>query len=829
MASWYSCRVKLSRVVWRRSRMMRAVAAAAAAAVLAGVVLDATAAPAAPSPGEAGASGAPNASVPAAALQPLPDMAPASSPAAASRLSLGVTAQLSPSVTSRALPAAASQAPRRPRIGLVLSGGGARGAAHIGVLEVLEALHVPIDAIAGTSMGAVVGGLYASGLTPKEIAAALSSVNWQRALRDRPPRNELSFRRKQEDIEFPVHLPLGIRGGKLLLPKGLIEGETLTLMLRRLTLPVERIQDFDDLPTPFRAVATDLATGEPVVMRAGDLTTAMRASVSAPGLFSPVEREGRLLVDGGIAENLPIDIAREMHVDALIVVDVGFPLYPRAKLQSPAAISNQMLAILIRRESQRQLAQLTSRDILITPQLGDASSFDFGIVKRAIGAGIAAARASAPELARLELAPPAYAQYVAQRDARRDGAQPVIDFVRVSPDSRRYAKPLQALFDDLVGRRLDPRAIDRRITDLYGRGDLETLDYRVVKDDDEYGLDLTARRNSYGPNYVRFALSLQDDFQGNAFYDATARLILSELNSTGAEWVWDLQEGVSPHLYSEIFLPFSNYWDWFILPHAEYSAMNVPLIDSSGRETAEFRLRSLDYGLDLGRQLGNWGEARAGVLEDVGSSSARIGEPDLPVTHFRDRGYFVRFSYDTLDDVDFPHAGQLATVQWQSLQSRLRQDTSAPTENPLNQVTLNWLDAYSFGRNTAVLWGTGGTTLNQIAPLDLHTQFMLGGLFNLSGLPQDSLAGSNFGIARLLLYRQIGRGGEGLLEFPAYVGLSIEAGNVWKERESIEWSSVRTDASIYLGFDTLIGPLYLATGYDQSGKEAFYLYLGRTF
>lgn len=711
----------------------------------------------------------------------------------------------------------------------MLSGGGARGAAHIGVLETLEALHVPIDAIAGTSMGAVVGGLYASGLTPKEIAAAITSVNWQQALRDRAPRNELSFRRKQEDIEFPVHLPLGIRGGKLLLPRGLIEGETLTLALRQLTLPVARIEEFDDLPTPFRAIATDLATGEPVVMRAGDLTTAMRASLSAPGLFSPVEREGRLLVDGGIAENLPIDVAREMHVDVLIVVDVGFPLYSREKLQSPATISNQMLAILIRRESQRQLAQLTPKDILITPQLGDASSFDFGVVKRAIGAGLAAARAAAPELARLALAPPAYAAYVAQRDAKRNGKQPVIDFVRVESDSQRYAKPLHGLFDNLIGKRLDPRAVDRRITDLYGRGDLEALDYRLVEDDDEYGLDLTALRNSYGPNYVRFGLTLQDDFQGNANYDAEARLILSELTSTGSEWVWDLQEGVSPHVYSEFFLPFSNYWDWFVMPHAEYSETNVPLIGANEVESAEFRLRSADYGLDFGRELGNWGEVRTGLLHDEGGSRVRIGDPTLPDTDFRDRGYFVRFSYDQLDSVDFPHTGELATVQWQSMQSRVQQGDAPSTESPLNQATLNWLDAYTFGRNTALLWATGGTTLNQVAPLDLHTQFMLGGLFNLSGLPAESLAGADYGIARVLLYRQIGRGGEGLLDFPAYVGMSLEAGNVWQDRQAVTWGSVRADGSIFLGLDTLIGPLYLATGFDQKGSEAFYLFLGRPF
>src|SRR5215469_1985488 len=219
------------------------------------------------------------------------------------------------SAQSTADPAAPPQ--HRPRIGLVLSGGGARGAAHVGVLKVLEELHIPIDAIAGTSMGAVVGGLYASGLNPREIESIMTSLNWQDAFSDKPPREDLTFRRKQEDQNFLVKFPFGIRGGKIQLPKGLIQGQKLNQILRRLTLPVAAITNFDGLPTPFRAVATDLETGEAVILKSGDLTTAMRASVSAPGVFAPVEREGRLLVDGGLANNVPVDIARAMGVDVL--------------------------------------------------------------------------------------------------------------------------------------------------------------------------------------------------------------------------------------------------------------------------------------------------------------------------------------------------------------------------------------------------------------------------------------------------------------------------------------------------------------------------------
>src|SRR3984885_11640519 len=226
----------------------------------------------------------------------------------------------------------------RPRICLVLSGGGARGMAHIGVLKVLEELKIPIDCIAGTSMGAVVGGLYASGMTAAQIDTTMRSVDWQEAFRDAPPRRDLAFRRKQDDQNFLVRLPLGLKHGKILLPKGFIQGQKLQETLRQLTLPFSNSTDFDLLPTPFRAVATDLVTGSAVLLDKGDLSIAMRASISAPGLFAPVETQGLLLVDGGLAENLPIDVARQMHADILIVSDVSFPLQPRTALDSALSI-----------------------------------------------------------------------------------------------------------------------------------------------------------------------------------------------------------------------------------------------------------------------------------------------------------------------------------------------------------------------------------------------------------------------------------------------------------------------------------------------------------
>jgi NTE family protein len=698
-------------------------------------------------------------------------------------------------------------------------------------------------------MGAVVGGLYASGLSPREIESIMSSLNWQDAFRDRPPREDLTFRRKLEDQNFLVKFPLGVRGSHIQLPKGLIQGQKLNQTLRRLTLPVARVTNFDELPTPFRAVATDLETGDAVIMSSGDLTSAMRASMSAPGVFSPVDREGRLLVDGGIAENLPIDVAHEMGVDILIVVDVGTPLLKRDKLSSAPVISNQMLAILIQHNTRTQLEKMSPADVLIQPALGDTSAFDFGIVKRVIATGEIAGHAAEARLAGLSLAPEEYERYVAARDQARQ-SPPRIDFVKIDEGSGRYSNRLDKLFKDVVGKPLDPDAVARHVTTVYGQGNLEALDYRLVQDDDRYGLLLAARRNSWGPNYVRFGLSLQDDFQGNSSYDAAARFVLSEITHSGGEWVWDLQVGETSLISSEVYLPISDTSSFFFVPHANAKSANVDALEGQTR-LAEYRVRSFNYGLDFGYDFGNWGEIRTGVERDSGHEDVRVGDPTLPSDTFDTRSYFVRFAVDRLDDVNFPRRGQQATIEWRGERTDTRytgaQSTRPASKQDYDRLSLSYTAAHSFGRYTGVFSVAAGTTLDapngsllagevtgpggvQITtPTALRLLFPLGGFLNLSGLKANSIAGPHFAIARTLFYKQIGRGGPGYLDVPTYLGISFEAGNVWEHRGDASFGSLRHDASVFLGLDTLLGPVYVASGFDDKGQHAFYLFLGRTF
>lgn len=718
----------------------------------------------------------------------------------------------------------------RPRVGLVLSGGGARGAAHIGVLKVLEAEHIPIDAIAGTSMGAVVGGLYASGLSAAEIESLMFSDEWRDAFREPGPRDRRSFRRKSEDQKFLVNFPLGLEAGSFRLPKSLLTGQRLTQALRKRTLPTAAVEDFDRLPTPFRAMATDLETGDPVELRKGDLVTAVRASLAAPGVFEPVEIDGRLLVDGGLANNLPVDVARAMGVDVLIVVDVGFPLRKRAGLQSVATITNQMLAIAIRGGSDAQRRSLGARDILLAPPLGEASTFDFEVLRPAAALGEETARAALGQLAALRLDDAAYARHVALRAAARDAAQRPPGELRVADDARRYERLLRAPLADGVAAagqvdagKLDAGKLDAALTEVYGRGNFERVDYTLKERDGRADIVLDAERNSWGPNYIRFGLGLEDDFSGNASYNAAARIVLADIGDLGAEWVWDLQVGSEPRIAMEYHQPLDALGRWFVAPQARFELRNVPLIEDGAR-VADYRLRSTEYGIDVGREFGNWGEVRAGLRRATGHSRLRLGDPVLPAgERFDVREYFARFSYDTLDSRNFPRHGESFIAEWRGERSGLGSTGEA------DLVTADWLLARSTGRHTAVLWTTFGTNIGDTGGSGVRTLFPLGGFLNLSGLAPDSISGRHVAVARLLYYRQIGRGGEGFLDVPTYAGVSLEAGDVWSRRSDMSLRDARSHGSVFLGMDTLLGPLYLGTGFGEGGENTFYLFLGRTF
>ncbi len=723
---------------------------------------------------------------------------------------------------AQAVPAERVDVPARPRIGLVLSGGGARGAAHVGVIRALEEMRIPIDAIAGTSMGAVVGGLYAAGLTGEEIERVFRQLDWQEMIRDRSPRQDLVYRRKQDDRNILAPGQLGVNATEgVVLPLGLVQGHKINQVLRTATVRVADVQDFDQLPTPFRALATDLETGEPVVLDRGDLVTVLRASMSAPGVLTPVELNGRLLVDGGLVDNLPVALARSMGVDTLIVVDVSFPLARRDGFDSALDITNQMIGIMVRRGTLESRAKLQPGDVLIEPKLGAMTALEFARMPEVMELGRQAAQAGAAELAALSQSPASYQAYTASRVRTAEPALSVA-YVRPGEHSQPEARRIEAVFGDLAGKPLDTPELQRRLATQYQLDQFESIDYRLVGTEARRGIEVDLRRKSWGPAFLRMGVGVESDYEGGAAANAAARLTLTGLNALDAEWTIDAQIGEEPRFMTEFYQPLSLRVPVFIAPAFRYELQTLPLVDAAGERVARYRVRDTEVSLAAGAELSNWGEVRAGLRYGNGSSRVLVGDPSLPTGEFDLGGAFVQFGYDRLDSASFPKRGQAFRLRWLGDRESLGASLDADV------VAASWQVARSRDRYSLVLSMDAGSALDDVvaSPQELFT---LGGLFEISGLAPDALSGTQYGIARSIVYKRISRGGTGFFEYPAYLGVSFEAGNVWATRDDVDWGHLETGGSLFLGAESPFGPVYLAAGLASGGEMAFYLYLGKTF
>ncbi len=704
----------------------------------------------------------------------------------------------------------------RPRIGLVLGGGGARGAAHIGVLKELERLHVPVDAIAGTSMGAIIGGLYASGVAPDELQRVIESLDWSDAFKDTSQRADLTYRRKQDDVEFPIDFELGLNQGRLELPRGLIQGQKLGLILRNLTTPVAHIRDFDELPIPFRAVASDIETGEAYVMSKGDLPLAMRASMSAPGIFAPVVVDGHTLVDGGLSGNVPVEAIRQMDVDVIIAVDVEFPLHPADQLESALDITAQMLTILIRKETRRQLESLGEDDILMRPDLGDFGSTNFAEIARAVKPGALAARDAADQLRRYAVSETEYRQYQAERTLSRMQTY-VFDFVRVIDEGPLSQRVLESRLRTKPGDEVTDRGLAADAARLYGLDLYSQVSYRIVREDGRLGVEFHTKPKGWGPNILQFGMFVEDDFEGSTAFNVSARYTRPGVNPLGAEWRTDLQLGTEPYLASEFYQPLSYDSRWFVAPRIDLEQTNFNAF-ADGDSVARFRVSSAEFALDLGRELERWGEVRVGAFRGTGNARVKVGDPSIPNIDFSAGGVYGKFGVDTLDDAQIPRSGSRLDVTFTMSRPGLGADSSFET------VEAAWSTAWTRGRHSLQLGADFRTTIQSD---DLIQNFFpLGGFLRLSGLERGEISGPHAGLARLVYYRRSGETGGGLFDIPLYLGASVEAGNVWQERSAIAFNSLLVNGSLFAGYDTYFGPLFLGAGFAEDGNTSFYLFLG---
>ncbi len=706
----------------------------------------------------------------------------------------------------------------QPRTGLVLSGGAARGLAHIGVLKALEEQGVQIDAIAGTSMGAVIGGLYAAGYSVDELEKLALELDWQQVLSDDPPREDVPFRRKQDDRDFLVKRKLSFRDdGSLGLPLGVIQGQNLALLLERLLVHASDIRDFDRLPIPFRAVATDIANDKKVIFRSGHLPQAIRASMSIPAVFAPVEIDGRLLVDGGMVDNVPMDVARDMGVDRLIVVDIGTPLLPREQLLTVVDVLNQSITMMTRRNSEAQLATLRPEDLLVQPMLAAFGSTDFGRAEQLIDAGYRAADALGGRLATMRSESGGNLSLSLARSA--EPRTPLITAVRIENDSKVGDAVIRRHIRQQIGKRLDVQDLQKDMGTLYGLDYFEQVEYRIVHGKPGNTLVVTAREKRSGTDYLRLGINLSDDFRGDSAFNIGASFRKNGINELGAEWLTRLQLGDRQEFFSEFYQPLDAGSRWFVAPNLIAQAQNVEAILDND-PIAEYRLQRYGYGLSLGRQIANNGEIRFGVGQAWGEADVRVGDQQLPDFSFEEGYYQLRYSFDTVDDVDFPREGE-------DIGLTLRQyDPSLGSDRRYRQWEFRLDKAFSFGLDTLVFGGRYGRTLDDAEIVT--SSFLLGGARQLSGFRQDALSGQNISLARMIYYRRMTPRSFLPLDFPLYLGASLERGRAWNNDNAFDSGYINA-GSIFIGYETPLGPLNFSYGLNDEAERALYLNLGRSF
>ncbi|MGP5352849.1 patatin-like phospholipase family protein [Pseudomonas helleri] len=704
----------------------------------------------------------------------------------------------------------------QPKIGLVLSGGAARGLAHVGVLKALEEQGIHIDAIAGTSMGAVIGGLYASGYKIDELEKLALSIDWQEALSDSPAREDVPFRRKQDDRDFLVRQKLSFRDdGSLGLPLGVIQGQNLALLLESLLAHSSDVRDFDKLPIPFRAVATDIVSGEKVVFRKGHLPQVIRASMSIPAVFAPVEINGQLLVDGGMVDNIPVDVAREMGVDLVIVVDIGTPLRGRKELNTVFDILNQSITLMTRSNSEVQLATLKPDDVLIKPSLASIGATDFGRSEEIINAGYRATQILENRLASLRQ--PADAQLSIARSAEE--RTPVITAIKIENDSKIDDSVIRYYIRQPVGEPLDLARLQRDMGTLYGLDYFDQVQYRVVHKGQERTLVISARAKRSGTDYLRLGINLSDDMHGDSAFNLGASYRVNGINRLGAEWLTRVQIGDKQELYSEFYQPLDAGSRFFVAPYINAQSQNVEAILDND-PIAEYRLERYGFGLNLGRQIGNSGEIRVGVGEAWGKADVRIGERDLPSTSFTEGFYDVKYSFDSLDNVYFPHTGEDISLNFRQF------DPALGSDERYRQWEFNLDKALSSGPNTWILGGRYGRTLDQANVVT--SSFLLGGARQLSGFREDAISGQNISLMRAVYYRRLTPRSYLPLDFPLYAGASLERGRAWNNDNEFDSGYINA-ANIFIGFDTPLGPLNFSYGINDDNQKALYLNLGQTF
>ena len=710
---------------------------------------------------------------------------------------------------------APSSTTQRPKIGLVLSGGGARGFAHIGVLKVLEENNVPIDYIVGTSMGSIIGGLYAIGLTPEEIERGVHGIAWDKVFSDFAYRDYKSFRRKQDDYDFFNLQRIGISGDGLQISPGLIEGQQIELALDRLAHPGFHINDYDKLRIPFRAIATDIATGEPFIIKSGNIARAMRASMSIPGALPPITIDDTLLVDGGIANNVPIDIVRKMGADIVIVVDVSAPLDKKEDIKSGIDVTGQLTTILTRRIADIQIKTMKGNDVLIVPGAKEITSSDFIKHPELIQAGYISATEKIDYLKKLSLSSEAYASYISALP-KVAVKQPIIEFIEIKNKTALRDDVLRVRIHQKIGEPMDIAQLEKDISYIYGLDYSGSVVYSLEQRDGKTGLIIYIRDRKWAHSYLQFGLDIESALEIISITNFSASYNKNNLNDLAGEFRAVATVGSEPKLTAELYQPVNIELDTFVSLKTGFKTEVVPTLIDDHIESIQ-RIDRTFVTVSAGQLFLQNTKFSLGLSYNDGRinsvSGLKVLQPD-----FIESYYFVKLFHDSLDNLSFPNTGFFSNLSF----TANREDLGADLD--YNQIRLTISGATTFERYTLFGRAIADVSSNE-DNIPLNALFIHGGLFELSGTVRNELLSPYFGLLEAAFYRRLGD----ITFLPIYTGFSLETGNAWDNQDDIHSDNLRYAGSIFIGADTFMGPLYFAFGATNRGERTIYLNIGKTF
>jgi NTE family protein len=703
----------------------------------------------------------------------------------------------------------------RPTLGLVLEGGGALGLAHIGVITWMEEHRIPVNYVAGTSMGGLVGGMYATGLSPAEIRQLINGIDWDQVLSGVTPFQDLSFRRKEDAREFPGQLEFGLRGG-LRFPSGFNTGQAVNLVLDHVALPYSEIASFNDLPIPFACVSTDLISGKPHVFRDGSLAFAMRSTMSLPGIFTPVRSGKHLYADGFMLDNLPVDVAKGMGADVTLAIHLETaPLDPNTDLSS-FGVLGQSISVM---SAVNVVRSMELADLLVVVPLQKYTTLDYNKADAIIKVGYDAAASKATVLSTLSVSEAEWEEYLANRNSRRRTA-PIPQFVEVTGTSPPMAKAMEKQMAPLVGKPVDQKLVDDDMMTIVGNGRFATATYSMTTKNGEQGLQVQAEQKSYAPPLVRPLIVIDGSEYNNVLFSIGARITFMDVGSYRSELRNDIILGSQYQLASEYYHPFTTTSNWFIAPRVGFNSQQLNIYSGNDLQ-ASYRIRQVLGGLDTGYSFGRTGEFRLGYEGGYEKASPTIGNaPVIPTTSGTTGDARIQYQLDTLDDPVIPRSGVGLVMYTKGYNA----NPAAPGPFPLSEI-----QAEAFFR------------LN--APSSIYVNASGGSSYGYkTGIPSFSLGGSRKLVAwgtNELLTNQYFLGQVGyireLVKLPPFLGSSVdflgilEIGKTYKLPNLPSPPNLPMDAAGGLLVNTIFGPVLIAGAVGDYGHGRFYFQIGRVF